>query len=289
MYRLAISCTSQTEAERTADLLESIEAAFATGWQELDEQKSLFEAEAYFHEMPEPQLLEPLKGRQFRLHAVEEKNWVDQSLQQFTPVRAGRFFVHGSHHAPSQAPGAIAIRIDAGLAFGTGHHATTAGCLLALDNLLKRETPRRMLDLGCGTGVLAIAAARAIRRTVIASDIDPVAVATAKDNAGLNGVTGLVRPVIAAGFDHPALSRGEPFDLIMANILANPLMAMANDLGGRLSAGGHAILSGILAVQAPRVEARYRAAGLRLAARQIDGDWAVLTLYRPLRPHSSAQ
>ena len=178
------------------------------------------------------------------------------------------------------------MEIDAGLAFGSGHHGTTAGCLYAIDRVLRRSVPRRTLDIGTGSGVLAIAIAKRTRRPVVAVDIDPVAVDVATDNARLNGVAPLVRTWCGDGVDARGVRSG-PFDLIVANVLANPLVAMASDISRALAPGGSVILSGILDRQARRVEAAYRARGLVPRARHAREGWTTLTLARPA-PHAGA-
>src|SRR5215218_1573882 len=161
---------------------------------------------------------------------VEARDWVKSSLEDLVPVPAGRFAVHGSHDRDRVTPNKLAIEIEAALAFGTGHHGTTRGCLLLLDRVLKAYRPRRVLDLGTGTGVLAIAAAKALRIKVLASDIDPLAVKVARENAGLNSSRDLVQAVHATGFSAPEFLKRAPFDLLLANILANPLRQMATPM-----------------------------------------------------------
>src|SRR6195256_6597706 len=162
--------------------------------------------------------------------AVEAKDWVKATLEELVPVRAGRFIVHGRHDRARVPPNKLGIEIEAALAFGTGHHGTTRGCLLLLDRVLSAHYPRRVLDLGTGTGVLAIAAAKAQRQRVLASDIDPVSVHVARDNARLNGVGNFVEAICATGFSAPQFARRGPFDLVLANILANPLRQMATPM-----------------------------------------------------------
>ncbi|OJY35976.1 MAG: ribosomal protein L11 methyltransferase [Rhizobiales bacterium 65-9] len=214
--------------------------------------------------------------------SVEAKDWVAASLDGLKPVEAGRFLVHGSHDRGRVAnrTNRIRIEIEAALAFGTGHHGTTLGCLRAFDRLLRRRRPMRVLDVGTGTGVLAIAAARALRRRVIASDIDPVAIEVAKANARANAAGTEVSFIVTPGLRHPAIVAGGPYDLIFANILAGPLKRMAPDLTGALAAGGDVILSGLLAGDVPGVLAVYRACGLSLVASgEIEG-WRALVMRR---------
>ncbi len=208
---------------------------------------------------------------------VPDADWVRLSLQGLPPIRAGRFHLHGSHDVRRQ--GGISLEIDAGTAFGTGHHGTTEGCLLALDTLLKRRKPPRIFDLGCGTGVLGIAAARATGASVLASDIDAEAVRVTRLNALHNGAK--VRAIQATGLQSPVISAQGPFDLVFANILARPLVAMANALAKSLRPHGILILSGLTHGQAKWVFAAYRNRGLVLDSRILRGDWTTLVLRAP--------
>ena len=193
---------------------------------------------------------------------VEAKDWVKASLEDLVPVPAGRFVVHGRHDRERIAPNKLGIEIEAALAFGTGHHGTTRGCLLLLDHVLKAWRPRRVLDLGTGTGVLAIAAARALHERVLASDIDPLSVQVARENARLNVSGHLVQAIRATGFSAPQFADAAPFDLVLANILANPLRQLATPMARHLAPSALVILSGLLTHQAPGVIAAYRARGL---------------------------
>jgi ribosomal protein L11 methyltransferase len=193
---------------------------------------------------------------------VEAKDWVKASLEDLVPVPAGRFVVHGQHDRERITPNKVGIEIEAALAFGTGHHGTTRGCLLLLDHVLKAWRPRRVLDLGTGTGVLAIAAARALHEKVLASDIDPPSVQVARENARLNVSGHLVQAIRATGFSAPQFAQAAPFDLVLANILANPLRQLAAPMARHLAPSALVILSGLLTHQAPAVIAAYRARGL---------------------------
>jgi len=193
---------------------------------------------------------------------VEAKDWVKASLEDLVPVTAGRFVIHGQHDRERIAPNKIGIEIEAALAFGTGHHGTTRGCLLLLDHVLKAWRPRRVLDLGTGTGVLAIAAARALHDKVLASDIDPLSVQVARENARLNVSGHLVQAIRTTGFAAPQFAAAAPFDLVLANILANPLRQLAGPMVRHLAPSALVILSGLLTPQATGVIAAYRARGL---------------------------
>jgi ribosomal protein L11 methyltransferase len=211
---------------------------------------------------------------------VEAKDWVKATLEELVPVGAGRFIVHGQHDRVRIPSNKLGIEVEAALAFGTGHHGTTRGCLMLLDHVLKAHSPARVLDLGTGTGVLAIAAAKALRRRVLASDIDPLSVRIAAENARLNGVGDLVRTIRATGFASPQFRRHDPFDLVLANILANPLRQMATPMSRHLAPSAQVILSGLLPHQASSVIAAYRARGLVLVRQlRIEG-WSSLLLRR---------
>src|SRR6266566_6222854 len=209
---------------------------------------------------------------------IEAKDWVKATLEELVPVRAGRFVVHGQHDRARVPPNRLGIEIEAALAFGTGHHGTTRGCLLLLDHVLKAHHPKRVLDLGTGTGVLAIASAKALLREVLASDIDPHSVSVARENGKLNHVGNLVRSIRATGFAAPDFAKCGPFDLVLANILANPLRQLAGPMARHLAPRAFVIVSGLLTPQAVGVIAAYRARGLvPLRHLKIDG-WSSLLL-----------
>jgi ribosomal protein L11 methyltransferase len=240
----------------------------------------------HFAEPPDETSIRELVGiaagdavaRDVTFDRVEAKDWVKATLEELVPVRAGRFIVHGRHDRTQIPPNKLGIEIEAALAFGTGHHGTTCGCLLLLDSVLKARRPARVLDLGTGTGVLAIAAARALQIEVLASDIDPLSVRVAGENARLNGTGNLVQAIRATGFSAPQFVARGPFDLALANILANPLRQMATPMARHLAPSALVILSGLLPRQAQGVIAAYRARGLVLERHiEIEG-WSSLLM-----------
>jgi ribosomal protein L11 methyltransferase len=234
--------------------------------------------EALYTAMPDGDLLSKLAGRDVHVSLLPDVDWIKLSQEGLPPVRAGRFFVYGAHDAGTVPPGVIPIRIEAGMAFGTGHHETTALCLGALSALARRRAYRNVLDLGCGTGLLAIGAAKLWRRRVLASDIDPVAVEITRENAAANGEATLVQAVAADGLSSPALAAKAPYDLIIANILAAPLTQLAPAIARSLARGGALVLSGLLTWQENLVLSFYRPHGLILRETRRDGPWSALVL-----------
>ena len=215
-----------------------------------------------------------------RIVRLAPRDWVRENQQSFPPIRVGRFFIHGSHHDKALPAGAIALRIDAATAFGTGEHATTRGCLLALAALGRRRRFRHPLDMGSGTGILAMAASRLWSCPVLACDIDAGAVHVARENVRVNGLASRIRLLRSDGYRSAPLWRDAPFDLVTANILARPLAAMAGDLAAVLAPGGVAVLSGLLSRHVPLVLAAHRAHGLGLRRRiEVEG-WQTLVLSR---------
>ena len=214
------------------------------------------------------------------IETMTDTDWVAQSLAGLRPVRAGRFLVHGAHDRPSVRTNDIGIEIEAALAFGTGHHGTTRGCLLALDGLARRRRARKVLDIGTGTGVLAIAAARRLRVPVVASDIDRVAVDAARGNARLNRARPAISFVRAAGTKARAITTGAPYDLIFANILLGPLMRLAGTLAPLAAPGARIVLSGLLPAHANAALAIYRARGFALDRRIPLEGWVTLVMKR---------
>ena len=213
------------------------------------------------------------------VEALADADWLAMSLSGLPPVRAGRFFVYGAHDQGRIPANAVALRIEAGAAFGTGHHGTTVGCLLAWNDLIKARRLDKVLDVGAGTGVLAIAAARTGARLARGTDIDAPSVRIARENAELNGAR--AEFVHASGLGHQRVRSAAPYDLVFANILAPPLVALAQDIRGALRPGGVAILSGLLRTQERRVLAAYHSRGFRLLRRIHRDAWATLVLERP--------
>jgi ribosomal protein L11 methyltransferase len=263
--------------------LESAESPLALAVSLFERGPDRAEVSAYYAEKPSRELLIQLIERTvgnedlggFRIELLPPKNWVAEAESLRGPVRAGRFLVHGAHDRGKVPAGRFTLEIDAGLAFGTAHHPTTRGCLLALDRLLKRGGAYRFVDIGTGTGILAIATARGLNTRGTASDMDPIAVAVASENARKNGVQSRVRVVHAEGFAHPALRRAT-FDLLFANILLCPLLELAPVFARALRPGGICVLSGLLEPQARQVEARFRTLGFTLDSRILLDGWTTL-------------
>lgn len=214
------------------------------------------------------------------LERLPARNWVRENQESFPPRRIGRYFVHGSHHRGRPPAGKIGLLIDAATAFGTGEHASTAGCLRALDELARHRPFRRILDMGTGTGILAIAAAKTFARGVLAVDIDPGAVRAARENVRRNGMAARVRTRGSLGYLSREIGRRRPYDLVLANILARPLARMAADLRRVLAPGGVAVLAGLIDWQAPYVLAAHRPQRLSLVKRSVIDGWCTLVLRR---------
>jgi len=250
---------------------------------EVEDGSGLWEVGGYFEEAPDTAALAVLAkamgAKDFTVSELPETDWVAHVRRELAPVEAGRFFVYGSHDADKVPEDCEPLLIEAAMAFGTGHHGTTLGCLRALDRLAGEGFHgKNVVDIGCGTAVLAMAAARIWPEPVLASDIDEVAVEVAQANVDANNLSGRVACVEAAGFDHPQLAEAAPFDLVFANILKGPLVALAPDMAGALQPAGYAILSGLLNEQADEVIEVYARSGINLVHRESIGDWTTLTL-----------
>lgn len=282
--------TTLPDEENAQDLgaaLEDLEPApVGVGVFEIEDGSGRWEVGAYFVDPPDEivlALMAAAHGAQpFAVSELPEIDWVAHVRRELSPVEAGRFFVYGSHDADKLPQGRIGLLIEAAVAFGTGHHGTTLGCLRALDRLVDAGfAPKSVIDVGCGTAVLAMAAARVFPGTILASDIDPVAVEVAQANAQANGLADRLVCLEATGFEHPRIAEGAPYDLIFANILMGPLIDLAPAMAAHAAPGGVAILSGLLTTQAEAVGAAYAAQGFALAAREDIGEWSTLVLRRP--------
>lgn len=285
-YTALTTLEGKTAAEALGEALEGLEPEpTGVGVFEVEDGSGLWEVGGYFTESPDEIALALLAkahgAKDFTVSELPETDWVAHVKRELAPVEAGRFFVYGDHDADKVPAGAVALKIEAAMAFGTGHHGTTLGCLTALDKMLDEGVVKtNVADIGCGTAVLAMAAAKVWPNPVLASDIDEVAVDVAEANVDANGLDGQVKVIEAAGFDHPDLVSAAPFDLVFANILKGPLIALSPDMARHIAAGGHAILSGILNPQADEVLSHYQPNGFTLISRDEIGDWTTLVLQR---------
>jgi ribosomal protein L11 methyltransferase len=275
----------RADAEAAAEGLDADPATEALTYSilEEDEDRDVWRIDAFPTTAHEQVAIGEVLGRFPTLRVATEvladADWLAMALSGLPPVRAGRFFVYGAHDRGIAPASTVNLRIEAGAAFGTGHHGTTVGCLVAYSDLLKRRRFDRVLDVGCGTGVLAIAAARTGSSVALGNDIDRDSVRIANENARLNAAR--ARFVHASGLDHPEIRRDGPYDLAFANILAPPLVALAQDIKRALKPSGFAILSGLLRTQERRVLAAYASKGFRLVRRIHRDAWATLVLRRP--------
>ena len=275
---------SQDQAEALGEAMEELDPApTGIGVFEIEDGSGTWEVGGYFTEEPdgvELALLASAFGAgDFVISEVPDTDWVDKVRRELTPVEAGRFFVYGSHDADKVPETSVPLLIEAAMAFGTGHHGTTLGCLKALDRLdAGGLRVKNVADIGCGTAVLAMAAAKIWEADVLASDIDEVAIEVAEANLRANGMDGEVACYVAPGFEHDNIRAAAPFDLVFANILKQPLIDLAPSMAANMTAGGHAILSGLLTRQAEDVVAAYAEAGFTEASREVIGDWVTLVL-----------
>lgn len=274
-------------AEALGSALEHLDPApEGVGVVEIEDGWGRYEVAGYFAEPPDAVGLALLaaahRSAEFAVSELPETDWVAHVRRDLAPVEAGRFFVYGSHDADRVPAGRVGLLIEAAMAFGTGHHGTTQGCLRALERLAAvRWEPRRVADIGCGTAVLAMAAAKVWpRATVVASDSDPLAVEVAEANLRPNGLGGRVECLEAAGFAHPRLQALRPFDLVFANILKGPLIAMAPEMAESVKSGGFAVLSGILNGQADEIVDTYADRGFTVHDRSEIGEWTTV-IFRP--------
>ena len=289
-----VAC-GEKAARRLADSLSERFESSNTAVAAFEGAGGLWMVEAYFAEAPDEaevrahvaEAAGPAAAAALAFDTVEAKDWIAASLAGLKPVAAGRFTVHGAHDRARVAPNRIGIEIEAALAFGTGHHGTTRGCLLALDALLKVHKPRRVLDVGTGTGVLAIAAAKALHARILATDIDAESVRIARDNARLNGAGPLVECLHAAGLAAARFRARSPFDLIFANILLRPLTRLARPMARIAAPGAQVVLSGLLATQENAALAAYRPHGFTLTRRIPLDEWVTLVLRKHGGPLSA--
>ena len=283
-YSVLTTIAGEDPAYALADSLEVLSPEpTGVGVFEIEDGSGLWEVAAYFTEQPDAAGLAVLSAlhdaKPFNISEIPDQDWVSKVQRELSPVTAGRFYVYGSHDADTVPDDAIPLLIDAAMAFGTGHHGTTKGCLEAFDRLLEQGfAGEKVFDIGCGTAVLAMAAAKVLPHSVLASDIDPVAIDVAKANVHSNGLDGQVECIVAAGLDADAVEKNAPYDLIFANILKGPLLALAPDIGRMIAQDGHAILSGILNEQAEEVLSIYAENGFNLVEKRIIVDWTTLTL-----------
>ncbi|PTX01463.1 50S ribosomal protein L11 methyltransferase [Pararhodobacter aggregans] len=278
--------SDESRAQALGEALEELDPApVGVGVFELEDGSGLWEVGAYFTDVPDDIALTLMAAAfgsaEFAISELPEIDWVAHVRRELKPVEAGRFFVYGSHDAEKLPADRIGLLIEAAMAFGTGHHGTTLGCLRALDRLATSGFHgKNVIDVGCGTAVLAMGAAKIWPETVLATDIDQVAVDVAEANVVANGLDGRVECLEAMGFDHDLIHARAPYDLVFANILKGPLIQIAPDMARHTEAGSLAILSGLLTTQAADVLAAYQAAGFTEVEREEIGDWTTLVLRR---------
>ncbi|MBI0001888.1 50S ribosomal protein L11 methyltransferase [Bartonella sp. W8122] len=274
------------EAEKQYELLDHAfeDDAFPLAITEIDEANGIYEVSLYLDETEKNSVLPRfaqvlgVNENKIEIEILPDIDWVSHSLEGLNPVRAGRFFVHGSHDRDKVKPGDLAIEIDAGQAFGTGHHGTTVGCLELIADVMEHEKPQNALDLGTGSGILAIGIALIKPIRILATDIDPIAIKVAKENFALNGVAKTITAITATGLDDEEIKKRTPFDLIVANILANPLIELAPQMVPALKKGGSIVLSGILEEQHDRLVKAFEAAGAKYIKTLHHEGWVAIHL-----------
>jgi ribosomal protein L11 methyltransferase len=278
--------TSKSQAQALADAVENTEPTpTGVGVFEVEDGSGMFEVGAYFIEQPDDialALLAAANGaKPFAISELPETDWVAAVRRELAPIVAGQFFLYGSHDADKVPADCVPLLIEAAMAFGTGHHGTTKGCLLALDRLAGQGfVGKNVIDVGCGTAVLAMGAAKIWGGVILASDIDEVATDTAMANVQCNDLDGRVKTVTCAGFDHPELHAAAPYDLVFANILKGPLIDLAPSMAQHVATDGYIILSGILNEQAAETVDCYVAAGFGVDHHETLGEWSTLTMQK---------
>ncbi len=283
-FMAVTSIPGENKATALASRIEShLAGVSGVGICEIEDGSGLWEVAGYFNDRPDVvrlALLATASGAHpFMISELQETGWVEKVQRHLAPVISGRFFVHGRHDADKIPAGMIPLAVEAAMAFGTGHHGTTRGCLLAIEKLADSgRVAGRVLDIGCGTAVLAMATARISDSRIVASDVDQVAVETALVNIESNGLSDRIRVVHGKGFDHPGILASSPFDLLLANLLEAPLVQMAEDFATHCTPGGFAVLSGVLARRRHTVIRRFRAAGFCLNETNVIGEWATMVV-----------
>ena len=279
----------RTAKAKAEELYQKMDAAFEDdayplAITEIDEAKAIYEVSLYVEEdekaVVQPRLAQILGVNQdeIEIEVLPDIDWVQHSLEGLNPVRAGRFFIHGSHDRDKVMPNDLAIEIEAGQAFGTGHHGTTVGCLELLAEVMANEKPQNALDLGTGSGILAIGMALIAPIRILATDIDPIAINVAKENFALNGVSDTITAITATGLDDDEITSRAPFDLIVANILANPLIELAPQMVPAKAKNGSIVLSGILEEQHDRVVKAYQDQGAKYIKTLHHEGWVAIHL-----------
>ncbi|WP_175868695.1 50S ribosomal protein L11 methyltransferase [Bartonella gabonensis] len=277
---------SKSEAEQFYMLMETAfdEEGYPLALTEIDEKNAIYELSLYVDDDNQEHVSKrfaqvlSIDPHKINHEILPNIDWIQQSLEGLKPVHAGPFFLHGSHNRDTIPENVLPIEIDANQAFGTGHHGTTAGCLEMIAKIMQHENPQNALDLGTGSGILAIGMAKLKPITILASDIDPIAIKVAQHNIALNGVEKYITAITAIGFAHDEIASRAPFDLIIANILANPLIELAPEMIQVLQKGGSLILSGILEEQHDLVLKAYVKQGLKLIETYHRQEWVTIHL-----------